>query len=145
MGAADFSSKVDVLERAIAPLERSFDRIEILLFAATALVVLGLVIEYWDDARRIIDSIRNKRPIPGHLALVAAGAIMVTAGVAWELVEEIQAAHVESVLRTDSDGVIAVLTSTQSNSVARIAQADARAHQADEKAEAERLERVRLE
>jgi hypothetical protein len=138
MDSPDLPKAVTGLEVSISQLNASFARVELWLFVATALLVIGLVVEYWDDIHRLIDRLRQRRKIPWHLVRAVSGGILVTIGVAWELVEEINASNIESKLQTESGKVDALLTIASKDSMGLIATAN-------EKAENEHLARVELE
>src|SRR5271156_6009792 len=101
MPSLDFPSRVTSLESSISRLDGSFGRVEFWLFVATALVVAGLVVEYWDDLHGLVEKIRRRHSIPWQLVRAVAGGILVTIGVAWELVEEVNAFNIEGKLRAD--------------------------------------------
>jgi hypothetical protein len=80
-------------------LERTQDRLSSWLRAFTALVVVGLVVEYLPD---IIHALRT-RTFPVNIS----GAILITIGVGGELVIEFLSSRAETKLREMNDSIIA--------------------------------------
>ena len=103
-------------ERTINTLEASLDSLEVWLLFMTALVVIGLVLEYWYEIPEAIDQLRKAwswKPI-----LVIVGGILITVGVAGELVVQRLASRKETDLRKANDAVFAVLNTKAGNAKA---------------------------
>jgi hypothetical protein len=121
----------------------------------TALVVVGLAVEYWHELRDLL----RIRPFDWKKLQVLIGGILITVGVAGELFVQFRAQRIETDLRTTSHKVEGLLN--QEAEAARgeassakmtalqfqqaIAEANERAASATATAESEKLERVRLE
>ncbi len=92
-----------ILERDISNLERSLDSLEGWLAFMTALVVLGLVIEYWHELPEAITALRRAwswKPL-----CIVVGGILITVGVAGELVVQRIASDKETALRKANDKI----------------------------------------
>jgi murein DD-endopeptidase MepM/ murein hydrolase activator NlpD len=96
---------LSALESAIDALEKSLDSLEFWLTFWTALVVIGLVVEYWHDVADLITT----KPFDWKKFQTIIGGILITAGVAGELSIQFKAASVEGKLRTASHQVEALL------------------------------------
>jgi hypothetical protein len=96
---------LSALEGAISKLERSLNSLGGWLVFFTLLVVIGLILEYAEDLKDLI----TKRPFKWKLLGAMVGALLITAGVAGELVVEYRASRVETELRTANEKVIAML------------------------------------
>jgi hypothetical protein len=148
---------LSALERNITNLETSLDSLEHWLAFMTALVVLGLVLEYWHELPEAIDALKKAwswKPL-----CIISGAILITVGVAGELFVQSLASRKETGLRKANDAVFAGLNAEAAKARKDASNASERASQADERAsenekeaarlqkmaEAERLERIRLE
>jgi hypothetical protein len=110
---------------SIAALERAVDSLGWWLEFWTAIVVLGLLLETATPAWKALTN-RQWVLLRRHV-----GAIMVALGVAGELFVQFRLSPVETALRTESDQLVA--------------EARQRATEANEKAESERLARVKIE
>ncbi len=93
------------LEEAIKALEKSLDSLGVLLAVWTALVVVGLIVEFAEDLRELI----TERPFKWRLLRTMVGGLLITIGVAGELFIQFRASKVETELRTDSHEVEALL------------------------------------
>jgi hypothetical protein len=93
------------LETAIKALERSLDSLGVWLAAWTALVVVGLIVEFGEDLRELI----VERPFKWRLFRAMVGGLLITVGVAGELFVQFKAAKVETKLRADSHEIEARL------------------------------------
>lgn len=134
ISSTDLAAEVSKLENSLKPLEGSFDRVENLLLGFTILVVVGLVVEYWDDIREFRHGLWERRtgltrvshadPL-WRSARAVIGGVLVTIGVAGELLEEFNAAHVEIKLR-DVNGRIDALLELEASTAARQAAIAAR-------------------
>ncbi|HEX4486929.1 MAG TPA: hypothetical protein VH088_11710 [Terriglobales bacterium] len=122
----------DDLKGVISSLERTLDYWSFWLTVFTLLVVVGLVIEYEHDVRELIKNFKWK------LLQTVIGGILVTVGVAGELIVQYEASKVETDLRTASHQVEAVLE-------ADAAQARKEAKQAENDAETARVKANSLE
>jgi hypothetical protein len=145
------------LERNISTLDTSLDSLEHWLALMTALVVIGLVLEYWHELPEAIDALKTAwswRPL-----CIISGAILITVGVAGELFVQSLASRKETALRKANDEVFAGLNGEAAqaridagNAIVRASKADERASENEKEAarlqklaEAERLERIKLE
>lgn len=117
------------LENAIKALEQRLDSLGVWLIVSTAVVVLGLILEFAfdEDLKRLI----TERPFKWRLFLTIVGVFLITIGVAGELFVQFKASKVETNLRTNSHQVEALLNRL--------------AAEANKKAEGERLARLQLE
>ncbi|MGH9561761.1 MAG: hypothetical protein ACRD3S_09930 [Terracidiphilus sp.] len=143
MAAADLVSKVANLESTIKSLDVSFDRVESWLLGFTLLVVVGLIIEYWDDIRKLRTFSRRQRTgldWPSHTDNFGAafraviGGILVTIGVAGELVEEFQGYRIGTSSRDANAKIVALLTDEAKTAERKIADDDKIATQAAQNA-----------
>ena len=151
------SMDIDVIERNIANLEKSLDSLEIWLAVMTTLVVIGLVLEYWHEVPDAIRQLRNRwswEPL-----LVVLGGVLITIGVAGELVVQFIASGKETELRRANDDSFSILNNEAGKARQVAADANLKAAKADEraadaekeaqqlrtKAEDERLARVLIE
>jgi hypothetical protein len=103
------------LERDIARLEKSFDSLEVWLAAATILVVIGLVIEYWHEIPESIHALKESKKWLWKPVCVILGGILITLGVAGELVVQFIASEKETELRKDNDSVFSGLNTEAAN------------------------------
>lgn len=122
------------LQQTAAALEKSLHRWESLLFVATLLVVVGLILEYFHQVRELV----KKRPIKWKSIMEIVGAVFVVLGVSGELLIQHKASAVETSLQSVSRNIEGLLN-------LKIADANAAASKAGALAESERLERVKLE
>jgi hypothetical protein len=93
------------LETAIKALERSLDSLGAWLTVWTALVVVGLIVEFGEDLRELI----VERPFKWRLLRGMVGGLLITVGVAGELFVQFKAAKAETELRADSHEIEARL------------------------------------
>lgn len=147
----------------VSHLERSLDSLNNCLKVATGAVVIGLLVEYPYEIYEAICEFKNRLLKP---SLTIAGAILITLGVAGELVIQSKESIVEGNLRSANHEVQAGLekeasqaqekakqaTAASLGAEVRIALARKAAAEADERAakagsiaEAERLERIKLQ
>jgi hypothetical protein len=140
---------------SIATIEALLDSLEWWLTLWTGCVVLGLAIEY----RPLIVEALTTRPFRPAMLIHLAGGLLVTAGVAGELLVGCRAASTQAELRSANANVVAELnreaevakaTAEQARTTSkeleqRIAAANERASEANLSAEKERLARVQLE
>lgn len=83
------------LESAISTAEKSVDALYPWLFVATAVVVIGLVVEYWPDVKKLL----SERPLDRKLMIEMIGGALVTIGVAGELMVQSYLSTAETTLR----------------------------------------------
>ena len=117
------------LQDSIKGLEHNLDRLEFWLSLATGLVVLGLVLEYLFEIPHAIRLLKRKwacKPL-----LIMLGGILITVGVAGELAVQFLASSEATALRKANDEAVAGLNLEAARLTAM--------------AEAERLERIKLE
>jgi hypothetical protein len=93
------------LERSIRSRENSLDSLETLLAVMTALVVVGLVLEYWHEIPEAIADLRRARRILWKPVCIIAGAILITVGVGGELLVQFFASGTQTELRSDNHQV----------------------------------------
>ena len=93
------------LETAINALEKSLDSLGVWLLVWTALVVVGLIVEFAEDLRELI----TERPFKWRLLRTMVGGLLITIGVAGELFVQFRASKVETELRTNSHEIEAQL------------------------------------
>lgn len=98
MTLAELTIKLASLDKSRAALESSYESIEFWLFLFTALVVIGLVVEYREGLKKLF----SEWPIDWSHAATMIGAILVVVGVVGELVTEFWASKIESGLQTVS-------------------------------------------
>jgi len=148
---------IDGLTHSIAHLEKSLDLLEIWLAVMTALVVIGLVLEYWHE---IPDAIRQlKRFWSWRPLFVIFGGMLITIGVAGELAVQFIASGKGTALRRANDETFSLLnleagkarkiageaSERAATAEARAADTEKEANQLRKKAEDERLARVLIE
>jgi hypothetical protein len=133
------SMDLSALQAVAKTLERSLDSLGFWLFAFTALVVVGLIVEYRYEVAEFWEEVRRPAAMfPWHKFWAIAGGIMVTVGVAGELIVGIKSSRKEGALRTINHGIEALLTNQASEN-------DKEAKRLEAVAEQERLARVKLE
>jgi len=93
------------LETAIKILEKSLDSLGVWLAVWTALVVVGLIVEFAEDVKELI----TERPFKWRLFRTMVGGFLITVGVGGELFIQFRASKIETDLRTDSHQVEALL------------------------------------
>ena len=134
-------------------LETSLDRLEVWLAVFTALVVVGLALEYRHEIKEFWEHVRWPMAIfPWDRFMAISGGILVTIGVAGELGVQFKASRVESDLRINNHKIESLLTGETSDAIQKseAAKADAahaqeRAGKLEKEAAALRLENTRLE
>jgi len=102
---------LSALENISKALEQSLDFWGLMLLLATALVVIGLVVEYWHDVQDFW--VRLTWPMasfPWDKFTALVGGILVTMGVAGELFVTYKASSVETKLRENSHKIETLLT-----------------------------------
>jgi hypothetical protein len=97
------------LERKISSLETSLVSLEIWLGIMTGLVVLGLFLEYWHEIPESIAELRKARRWLWKPMCIIVGAILITLGVAGELVVQSISSGKETDLRIANGGIFAAL------------------------------------
>src|SRR5438094_936050 len=114
------------LESSISALEKALDSLEFWLVVSTFLVVIGLILEYWHEVKRLIE----ERPFKWKAFQEIVGALLVTAGVAGELVIQFRASTVETALRSASHKVEALLNKAAADSIKQAGDANKEAGEA---------------
>ena len=139
---------ISSLERLASNLERSLDSWGFWLTISTLAVVIGLVFEYWYEVKRLV----RERPFRWKAFQELMGAVLVTVGVAGELFIQAKSSKIETAIRDVNHNIEASLNKQAGDAKREASDANERAAQADERAaganriaEAERLERVKLE
>jgi hypothetical protein len=97
---------ISALESMANSLERSLDRWSWWLSAATILVVIGLVLEYWPDLIKLMKS----KPFDWLLLRTMIGGAFITIGVAGELIAQSLASGDETKLRSASHEIEGALS-----------------------------------
>jgi hypothetical protein len=87
---------LSTLERSIDALETSLDSLAAWLLFWTALVVVGLIIEY------VPEFVELRRDVKRKKLFTLVGGVLITVGVAGELAVEFKASRVETTLRSQS-------------------------------------------
>jgi|SRR5712691_9124339 len=145
------------LQESIRNLETSLGSLERWLAFMTALVVLGLVLEYWHELPEAIATL--KRTWSWKPLCSIAGAILITVGVSGELAVQFIASGRETTLRKVNDAVFAGLNNEAArarkdagDAIERAGHAENRASKNEREAaqlrkvaEQERLARIRVE
>jgi hypothetical protein len=131
------------LQRTIDSLEKSLTSLEFWLLAATALVVLGLVLEYWHEIPESI--IELKRAWAWKPLLVIIGGVLITVGVAGELAVQFFASQKETNLRKANDAVFSILNTKAAEASDRATKAENDTARLNKVAEDERLARIKIE
>lgn len=104
------------LERVSKSLESSLDFWGAMLLAATLLVVIGLVFEYWHEVRDFWERVQwPMSAFPWDRLLTISGGILVTLGVAGELLFTYMASRVETKLRDSNHQIEGLLSAEASN------------------------------
>jgi hypothetical protein len=102
---------LSALESISKALEKSLDFWGLLLLLSTAVVVLGLVVEYWHDVKEFWIIVRwPMAAFPWDKFKTLFGGILVTLGVAGELFFTYKASRVENDLRHNSHKIEVLLT-----------------------------------
>ncbi len=121
---------ISTLEGRITSLESSLRVVGVRLGMATFAVVLGLVIEYWDDGRSALPALwrvmRHRRlsywrALERHVKFAFVGGILVTLGVAGELWYEHRTRIADAALQVASGQIVASLNEKASGAIARAA------------------------
>lgn len=89
-------STFTIASKSLERLESSSDCLSVWLFISTLLVVIGLVIEYRHDLMELL----SKRPLDKKLLQTIVGGVLITVGVAGELIVQTLASGVEARLRS---------------------------------------------
>src|SRR5438093_12777019 len=100
------------LETAIKALEKSLDSLGAWLLVWTALVVVGLIVEFAEDLRELI----TERPFKWRLLRTMVGGLLITIGVAGELFVKFIASNVETELLTKCHEIEAQLNNQDAES-----------------------------
>lgn len=101
---------LSALESVSRALEESLDFWGLLVSLSTAVVVVGLLIEYWDEAHQFWTMLRwPAAAFPWHKAKVLFGGLFVTLGVAGELGFTYKASRTETDLRNNSHRIETLL------------------------------------
>jgi hypothetical protein len=133
------SMDLSALQAAAKDLESSLDSLGFWLFASTAIVVIDLIVEYRQEVVEFWEEVRRPAAMfPWHKFWAITGGILVTVGVAGELIVGIKASRRESDLRTINHQIEGLLTDQASEN-------NREARQLEEVAEGERLTRIKLE
>lgn len=134
------------LENVSRSLEASLDCWGWLILASTAVVVLGLVIEYWEPVHECIEEwLRPAAAFPWRKFWGLAGGILVTAGVAGELGFTYKASRIETSLRANNHQIELLLNQGVSGALQNAAEANDRATANDLAAQRLKAENLRLE
>lgn len=138
------------LQRQISTLEASIDSLEKWLALMTALVVLGLILEYIPEIPEEFRRFRRERALKP--LFIMAGAILITVGVAGELAVQFRAGTEQTALRQANDSVFTALNTEAATARAEASKASERAAQNEKEAAElrkiaadEQLARTRLE
>ena len=141
---------IPTLQRTVDSLEKSLSSLEFWLLFATALVVLGLVLEYWHEIPESI--VKLKKAWEWKPFLVITGGVLITIGVAGELTVQFFASRKETDLRQANDTIFSVLNSKSALVLERATKAEERlseneteAARLNKLAEDERLARIKIE
>lgn len=94
------------LAKTVSSAEKSIDALYPWLFGATAVVVLGLAVEYWPAIRELF----SERPLNRRLLIEMIGGVLVIVGVAGELVVQSFQHSAETALRIANDQYTASLS-----------------------------------
>jgi len=124
------------LQQSIKQLESALDNLGVWLLVAIALVVLGLVLEYAHQIPESIATYKKERTIWPLLVIV--GGILITVGVAGELLIQHLASPKETALRKANDELVGLLNLKTANALQEAARLG-------KVAEDEKLERIKLE
>ena len=109
--AAQRSMALSELDNISKALERSLDFWGVMLLLATALVVVGLVAEYWHDINKFWMLLRWPMALfPREELMRLVGGILVTIGIGGELLFTYRASRVETELRNNNHRIEALLT-----------------------------------
>jgi multidrug efflux pump subunit AcrA (membrane-fusion protein) len=122
------SMDLSALESISKALEKSLDFWGLLLLLSTAVVVFGLVVEYWHDVEEFwLIAHWPMAAFPWDKFKTLVGGILVTIGVAGELIVTYKASRVETQLRENSHRIEAFLTQQAGDAVqsAKMAHAEA--------------------
>jgi len=125
---------LSALESALKALEASLDSLAHLLMFWTALVVVGLAVEYHEDFKQLLTG----RPRTRKRWPVVVGGALITIGVAGELGTQFKASRVETDIRSKSHQIEGLLDVAAGG-------AQQKAKEAGERAESADLARVQLE
>jgi hypothetical protein len=110
------------LERIASSLETSLDSWGHWLAAATLLVVIGLVLEYWYQVKKLA----KERPFRWRAFQELMGAVLVTVGVAGELLVQMRSSRIETALRDVNHNIEASLNKQAGDARREAAEANER-------------------
>lgn len=111
------------LESVSRSLESSLDRLAIWLAICTLLVVVGLIVEYWHDAEEFwVHATWPMAAFPWGKVKALVGGLLVTVGVAGELVVAYKASGKETALRINNGLIFASLKDRASQAELKQAQ-----------------------
>jgi hypothetical protein len=109
---------LSALESISKALEKSVDFWGLVLLLSTAVVVFGLVVEYWHDVKEFwVIAHWPMAAFPWDKFKTLVGGILVTIGVAGELIVTYKASRVETQLRENSHRIEAFLTQQAGDAV----------------------------
>lgn len=109
---------LSTLETLVKSLNESLDTVAFRLDIATAAVVIGLLIEYAEDARKVfwalVNGVTNRnlnsfRALEGHVKSAVLGGVLITVGVGAELWYGYRASAIDSALQTANGQIVAFL------------------------------------
>lgn len=129
--------ELSALESASKALEESLDFWGLMLLLSTAIVVIGLVVEYWDEVKHFWVLVRwpmARFPWTNLKGLI--GGILVTIGVAGELLVSYEASRVEGDLRNIRHQIETKLTQAAGDAATSAKTAHDEADAVGEKADA---------
>jgi hypothetical protein len=130
---------LSALQAAARTLERSLDSLGFWFFASTALVVAGLIAEYRHEIVEFWEEVRRPAAMfPWQKFWAIVGGVLVTVGVAGELIVGIKASSKEGGLRTINHQIEALLSDKASEN-------ERQAEQLSKDAEALKSENLKLE
>jgi hypothetical protein len=114
---------LSALQSAAKALEGSLDTLGFWLYASTALVVIGLITEYRHEVVEFWEEVRRPAAMfPWQKFWAIAGGVLVTVGVAGELIVGISASRKEGNLRIINHQIEALLTDEASKNEREAAQ-----------------------
>ena len=125
------------LESVSRSFESSLDWWGWFILASTAIVAIGLVVEYWEPVREFIDECRRPAAaFPWYKFMGLAGGILVTVGVFGEFWGAYKASRVETKLRENNHKIEESLNLSAETAATAAARAKASADEAKQKADA---------
>ena len=111
------------LERIASNLERSLDSWEFWFAISTLAVVIGLVLEYWYEVKRLV----KERPFRWKSFQELMGAVLVTVGVAGELFIQAKLSKIETAIRDVNHNIEASLNKQAGDAIKEASSANERA------------------